>query len=622
MKLIEKDKARLLTRRALIISVLQALGLVTLAGRLGYLQVVERSRYASMAEDNRYNFRLIAPPRGQIVDRYERELAVNLQSFSLRFYPDQYQTNRAALNALREAANLLELSDSERQRLEKEFRRGGRAIPLIIHSFLNFEEMAVKINKAYNINAVQEREVLIRHYPLVEKSCHICGYLGFPTEDAADDNPILSQPEMRVGVQGLEKIYDEALIGEAGAEQVEVNSLGVILGSQIDHPPQSGARLRLTIDNDLQILAYDLLKDKLAATAIVMDVRDGGILSLVSVPGFDPNQFLNGIPQKVWNKLANDPLGPLNNKAVSGTYAPGSTFKLVTLLAALEAGITPQRQFFCNGFIDLGSHRFHCWKEHGHGTLDAIGAIRESCDVWFYEVSQLLSIDQIAATARKLGLGSPTKIDLNAEKSGLIPDRAWKKQRFKQPWYGGENLVNAIGQGYVQTTPLQLVRMCALIANGGKMVTPHLRKISRDESDIPFTEALDQNRDQALAPSTLDGVKEEHLALLRQAMIEVVAAPKGTARSHLLKAGKPLIGGKTGTSQVRRITMEDREEGDYKNEDIDWKLRDHALFIGFAPAENPRYAAVAVIEHGGSGSGVASPIVGELLWKALELDDA
>ena len=321
--------------------------------------------------------------------------------------------------------------------------------------------------------------------------------------------------------------------------------------------------------------------------------------------------YVAAVSAKEWQELVTNPYGPLTNKAIAGQYSPGSTFKMVVALAALEQGITPDYSVYCPGHMQLGNRRFHCWKRYGHGHMDMVGSLRESCDVYFYDVARRVGVDNIAKMARKLGLGDQTGIDLVGEKSGLIPTRDWKRSQLGQPWHMGETLVIGIGQGYVLTTPLQLAVMASRLSNGGHAVVPHLTTHRFDGENL-------QPRSDEPAPSM--GIPERHLAIVRQGMDEVVNHSRGTARASALDLGGYEMGGKTGTSQVRRISKAERETGIRKGEDITWRLRDHALFVGFAPVHDPIYAVSVVVEHGGGGSTAAAPIASDVLEKILKLD--
>ena len=365
-----------------------------------------------------------------------------------------------------------------------------------------------------------------------------------------------------------------------------------------------GKDIELTLDARLQKKAYDLFGEESGA-AVVLDVHTGEILAFVSAPSFDPNLMTKGLNNEQWQALVSNERNPLSDKAISGLYSPGSTFKMVVALAALEAGIIkPDTRSFCAGKMFLGNHAFHCWKKVGHGYINVVEALQHSCDIFFYETAQKLGIEKIAAMARRFGLGSRVGIGFDNEKSGLIPDKEWKLKRFGEPWQMGESLISGIGQGYILTTPLQLVTMMARLVNGGYEVRPTFIKVS------------EQERSQIKKIN----VSIENLELLKEGMFNVVNKPGGTAYWSQFNYNGQRMGGKTGTTQVRRITMKERQTGILKEEELPWRLRNHALFVGYAPADNPKYAVVVIVEHGGGGSSVAAPMASKILKEAVMLD--
>ncbi len=435
------------------------------------------------------------------------------------------------------------------------------------------------------------------------------GYVAAVAEKDLTGDPLLELPGFRIGKNGVERQYDLALRGTAGNSQVEVNAIGRVIRELERAEGRPGKRVVLTLDLQLQRFVTERISRYRRASAVAMDVRNGEILAMVSVPSFDPNGFNEGLDPGAWKALIENPDTPLTNKSISGQYAPGSTYKLVVMLAALEAGIPPERQHFCTGFSELGDQRFHCWHKRGHGLLGMIDAMRESCDVYFYELALKLGVDRIAAMARKLGLGAALDIDVPGERAGLIPTRAWKKDHFGKSWLKGETLVAAIGQGYVLTTPLQLAVMTARAVNGGFAVLPHL---TRDAA------GADGSRAEPLSfPHT--GISERSRQLLLQALDEAGNHPRGTAfRARIEEPGRA-FGGKTGTARVRRITMVERETGVRKNREKHWRERDHSLFVGYAPVDDPRYAVSVVVEHGGGGSKTAAPIARDILRELQRL---
>ena len=366
-----------------------------------------------------------------------------------------------------------------------------------------------------------------------------------------------------------------------------------------------GEKIDLTIDARLQEKAYDLFGEESGAV-ILLDVRTGEILSFVSTPAYDPNLMSQGMPTKIWNIMQNNERRPLSNKAISGQYSPGSTFKMIVALAGMEAqSVKKDTKHFCSGKLMLGSHTFHCWKKHGHGYMDVVQAIQHSCDVFFYETAQRIGVDKIAEVARKFGLGKKVDIGLGYELSGLIPTRDWKKKYRNESWQKGDNFNAGIGQGYVLSTPIQLASMIAKLVNGGYDIKPTFTKPTQAE----------------LNSIKKINVRDEHLTKIKDGMYSVVNVPGGTAFMSRFNYNGIKMGGKTGTTQVRRITLKERQTGVLKGEALPWKLRNHALFVGYAPHDNPKYAIAVLVEHGGGGSSVAAPIGSKILLEAIKLDD-
>jgi penicillin-binding protein 2 len=455
---------------------------------------------------------------------------------------------------------------------------------------------------------------LVRRYPHGQLLAHILGYVGPVSEQelANDPDPLLQLPEFRIGKSGVERSYDRVLRGRAGRSRIEVNALGRKIRELYREEGEPGEDIELAIDLELQSWCFDRLAAEKAAAAVVLDVHTGGVLAAVSVPSFDPRPFANGIDARSWRSLLENPLHPLVDKCIRGQYPPGSTFKMITALAALEAGVTgPGYEVYCPGFVELGNTRFHCWKEGGHGTLSLVEAIEQSCDVYFYDLARRVGVDAIAAMAQRFGLGERLGIDLPGEKPGIVPTREWKRQRFGTPWQKGETLVAGIGQGYVLATPLQLAVMTARLCNGGRAVIPWIARRARPEANDPSGAAW---------PSL--GISEASLRPVLRGMLEVVNGRRGTARAARLELEGVRLAGKTGTSQVRRITRAERLVGAHKRRDIPWEERDHALFVCFAPYDEPRYAVAVVVEHGGSGAKAAAPIARDIMMRTLEIDPA
>lgn len=579
-----------------------------LAGRLYYLQVLESERYSTLADENRINLRLLAPPRGRIVDRLGRPLAVNRQDYRVFLIAEQANDVESTLRAL---GSLVEISDSERNRVVKELGRKRKFVPVTVRDGLDWEAVArIEVNSP-DLPGISIDEGQSRYYPHGEIAAHLLGYVAAVSETELTGDPLLELPDFRIGKAGIEKVHDLQLRGAGGSSEVEVNSVGRVIRELGRTEGQPGSDITLTIDLDLQRLALDRLEGQSGA-AVVLDVHTGDVLAMASTPGFDPNAFNRGLSNEEWQSLISNPRAPLTNKAVAGTYAPGSTFKMVVALAGLEKGvITPDTHFSCFGHLKLGNARFHCWKKWGHGSLDLREALAQSCDVYFYEVAKRTGIDHITAMAKRLGLGHTLGIDLPNERSGLLPDRDWKMAATGTPWQIGETLIAGIGQGYVLATPLQLAVMTARIANGGHAIEPRLTR---------WVTAPGKQNEKSDETGKALGLVPAHLQVVREGMSRVVNGPRGTARRSAINEPGMGMAGKTGTSQVRRITKAEREAGVFKNEDLPWERRDHALFVGYAPVDAPKYAVAVVVEHGGGGSKVAAPIARDILIAAQRLD--
>ncbi|MBC07718.1 penicillin-binding protein 2 [Thalassospira sp.] len=607
----DSDRFRLFTRRALMLGAGKGVLLTGLAARMYYLQVLESDRYQTLADENRISHRLLPPPRGLVTDRFGAPLAVNRQNYHIMIVREQTPDVRRTLEILDQ---IIELGPDTIERVERDVERRRSFVPVTVRDNLTWDEVA-----RVGVNAPDLPGLIIdagrsRDYPEGPHLAHTLGYVAAVSEKELTGDPLLELPGFTIGKSGVEKVYDLALRGTAGTSQVEVNALGRVIRELEREEGDSGNTVVMTLDLELQRFANQRLSDQESASAVVMDIHNGEVLALSSHPTYDPNAFTNGISHKLWNSLVNNPYAPLSNKAVNGTYAPGSTFKMCVALAGLEAGIiTPNQRFFCNGHLDLGNARFHCWKRGGHGWMNMHDSIKHSCDVYYYEISQKIGIDRIAAMAHKLGLGEDTGIDLPNERSGLIPTKDWKEIQLGKRWQGGETLIASIGQGYVLATPLQLCTMTARLASG-KAVRPHLTRDNVTPEGVTSREAEEFPELQ---------VSRANLARVRDAMNGVTNELRGTGHRARIDIKGMEMAGKSGTSQVRRITMRERQTtGVLDNDELPWKYRDHALFVAFAPVDNPRYACAVVVEHGGGGSSVAGPIVRDLLQKAQELQSA
>lgn len=597
----DKDKGKVLLNRTLVIALCNFIMLMSLIGRLYYLQVYQGEKYKMLADENRISTRMLIPPRGSIYDRNGVILAANEQNFQALIVAEQTPNLDQTLNDFKK---IIPLSQEEEEKVRREIRSNRKFVPVKLKERLSWKDVAkLQLNAPYLPGIVID-EGLNRVYPLGAYTAHFLGYVGAVSEQEKGKDPLLTVPGFKIGKSGLEKFFEDKLRGKGGNVKLEVNAYGRVMKEIEFTSGIEGDSLDLTIDSRLQKFAQDAFGEH-SGSAVVLDVHSGEILAFVSVPSFDPNLFTKGINQTDWSALLNNKRNPLTNKALSGQYSPGSTFKIVVALAALEAGIiNTDTVFKCNGAMPLGNHIFHCWRHSGHGRQNVVEALKNSCDIFFYEVSLQLGIEKIADMARRLGMGDKTGITLDNERTGLIPDKKWKEKRFGVKWQQGESVIAGIGQGYVLATPLQLAVMLSRIVNGGYAVIPTFTKLSLKE----------KGKIKKLA------VSRKNIEIVKQGMFEVVNGERGTASGSRFNLNGVKMGGKTGTTQVRRISMKERQSGIVKDEDLPWHLRNHALFVGYTPQDNPKYSVAVVVEHGSSGSGVAAPIASKILQKAVELN--
>ncbi|TCO73907.1 penicillin-binding protein 2 [Rhodovulum euryhalinum] len=599
-----EESGRRITRRALVLGGAQAVFATALALRMRHLQVTQADEFRMLAEENRINIRLIPPARGLIYDRAGHIVSENEQNYRIVVVREDAGDPEEALARL---TRLVPLDQDTIERALKEIERHSPFVPVTIADRMRWEDVARVAVNAPVLPGISPEVGQSRHYPLGFDFAHVVGYVG-PVSDydlaqIEDPDPLLQIPRFQIGKTGVEAKYEELLRGKAGTRRIEVNAAGRVI-REIDRiEGEPGADLQLTVDAGLQNFIQARMGEESAA-AVVMDLEQGDLLAIVSSPSFDPNLFVRGISVADYRALTETPYRPLSNKSVQGAYPPGSTFKMITALAALEDGaITADETVWCPGFLKLGTRRFHCWKRGGHGHVNLMESLQQSCDVYYYDIGQRIGIDKIAAMARKLGLGEAQDLPLSAVGAGLVPDRAWKRARYGEEWRIGDTLNAAIGQGYVLATPLQMAVMSARIATG-RAIEPRLVK------------SIDGVEQPARPGEPLD-INPANLARIRQAMDAVVNTRRGTAFNSRVVAAEMAMAGKTGTSQVRNITAAERAAGVFRNEDLPWERRDHALFVAFAPAEAPRIAVAVVVEHGGGGSTAAAPIARDITLRAL-----
>jgi penicillin-binding protein 2 len=603
----ETQRTGVFTRRALLLMGGQVTVLGLLGARLYQVQVVEGGRYATLAEENRISARLIAPPRGRILDRFGTVVAGNKLNWRALLVAEQTDDVDGTLDTL---SRIVPIPDHERARIDREVHRHRRFIPIMVREFLTWDEMAsIEVN-APDLPGIMVDVGTTRQYPFSDQLAHIVGYVAPPNEADVAEDTMLALPGIRVGRAGVEKYHELDLRGRAGEVQLEVNAVGRVIRELDREEGTQGKDVGLTIDAGLQQAVLARLGDE-SASAVVLDCRNGEVLAMATNPSFDPSLFNSGVSQAQWVEWTSNRRAPLINKATAGVYAPGSTFKMAVALAGLDSrSITPFDRINCPGYLDIGDTRFHCWSKYGHGTLDLRGGLKNSCDVFFYEVARRTGIDNIAAMAHRLGLGTELEIDLPGARTGLIPTREWRISQGHY-WNIGDTIVSGIGQGYIQVTPLQLATYCARVATG-QAVQPHLTRTLGTVLQ-PGAEAADW------PPMALP---ERMMHIVREGMWAVVNEPGGTAPLARLPDKGVQLAGKTGSAQVRRVSRELRESGRYDSSKLPWEFRPHALFVAFAPYDAPRYALSVVVEHGNAGAGAAAPIARDIMMDVLSRDPA
>ncbi len=600
----ENKRNSVFTRRALLLGAGQISVLGYLGAKLYQVQVVEGARYATLAESNRISARLTAPPRGRILDRFGAVVGGNRLNWRALLTAEQAENVDLTLDTF---ARVVSLPDHERARIDRELRRRRRFIPVIVREFLTWEDMArIEVN-APDLPGIFVDVGTTRIYPEGPALAHVVGYVAPPSEADMGDDPMLALPGIRIGRAGMERSHDITLRGKAGALQMEVNAVGRVIRELDRLEGTPGQDLGLTIDVGLQNAVLKRLGDE-SASAVVMDCRNGEVLAMTTTPSFDPSLFNSGVSNAQWVEWTRNRKAPLINKAIAGLYAPGSTFKMVVGAAGLEAKtITPGERISCPGFLDLGDTRFHCWSKYGHGGLDVRGALKNSCDVFFYEVARRTGIDRVALMANKLGIGVDLDLDLPGARKGLMPTRAWRMGQGKA-WNIGDTISCGIGQGYIQTTPLSLCTYVSRIATG-RVVQPHL---TRTVAGVLRPGFAPENYPAVAIP-------EKSLHLLRDGMWAVVNEAGGTAPIARLNIPGVQMAGKTGSTQVRRVSREQRERG-FKSENQAWEFRPHALFVCYAPYDAPRYAVAVVVEHGNAGAAAAAPLGRDIMQDVLTRD--
>jgi penicillin-binding protein 2 len=592
-------KNRVFSRRSMILGATQGVLGSILMLRLGYLQIWQHKKYSIQADKNRIKPLIKPAPRGIIFDRYGAQLATNQSNFRLLLYIDHKRNSEEIVEKL---AQIISLSPEEKEVFLAKIKNAKRKRIVSLIDNLGYDDLARIETFSHDLPGISIEGGTIRRYPHPYETAHFLGYVSLPSEKESEENnpSLFLHPDFRIGKSGIERSFDEVLRGKYGVKYTEVDVHEVPIRVLSKEPPSQGSRINLTIDLELQKFATERVKDEVASV-VVMNVKTGEILSYVSSPSFDPNKFVEGVSKEYWKELNQDPRTPLNNKPVAAIYPPGSTFKTMVALAALEKGVNPGNRVFCNGSYHFGRRNFHCWEHKGHGSLNMSDAIKNSCNVYFFHTANQIGFSKIAEVAKRFGYGDKLDISLYGARSGLVPSEEWKRKVFKQPWVGGDTLNAAIGQGNVLATPLQMALVTARIANGGIPIKPYLVR------NRNIYKQYDELKNSPLA-------KESHLKLIQEGMNRVMNEAGGTAYYKRIAAKGFEMAGKTGTSQV--ISKRESEMNAFEKKNN----ANHAIFVGFAPVHDPKYAISVVVEHGGGGSATAAPIGRDIMMMTQGLE--
>ena len=599
-------KLNSINRRMFITGSLKFFIMVGIVSRLFFLQVKENKKYLTLSDKNRIREWKLAPVRGEFHDYFGNVIAGNFEAYQLHVTPEEVENFRYVIYRLKD---LLEMSDKEFKKILKKKDQIKPWETLIVSDNLSWKKFSKINNHLYDLNGVKPVISISRNYPYRENFTHVLGYVSQANENDIQNLEVIKKnfvPGLKVGKIGLEKSFEEKLIGSNDIERYEVNAYGRRISQLEFQKGEKGKDIKLTIDAEVQKLTSELLKDK-AGSICVMDIYTGSIIAMNSSPSFDPNLFVFGISKDDWQIIRNDPMKPLVNKTLQGNYSPGSTIKPIVALSALENGIiNPNFTVKCTGKTEMYGQTYHCWKKKGHGFVSLRNAMKQSCDTYFYEISRRLGVDKLSETAKKFGLGDQVFGNLfNIEKKGLVPNTQWKKNALGKGWLLGETMITGIGQGYIQTTPIQLCLMTAQIANGGYKIYPQIildKDNTENQPSDKFTPLYDNSK---------------NIKIIQDAMFGSTNEVMGTSYRSRIDDPKYQFAGKTGTAQVKKITEKDREL-DLKTFEIPYEERDHALYIAFGPYKNPRYALSVIVEHGGNGSTMAAPMAKKLFKLVID----
>ncbi len=582
----DKKQFTVLNRRSFVLYVLK-LSLFTIVGwRLYNIQIKNSEKYKTLSKNNQIDVEILYPLRGKILDTNDNILANNKKVFDIYVIPENTTNINKTLNQI---SNILKIDFPKKRKIIELSKKVKKFEKIKIFENINWEDLEKIESKKFDIEGIFISQDYMRIYNSENIFSHLLGYINKPNEKELSLPFITNMPNLDIGKEGIEKSFNEILVGKSGQREIEVNSSGRIIREISRLDSQQGKNIKLTLDLRLQEYALNLLNSHRAGSIVVMNVKNGHVLCMASTPSYNPNKIIKKPNKDYWNSILENKLSPLTFRSIQGLYSPGSTFKMVVAIAALYHGvINESTSHFCGGKVSLGDRLYHCWKTNGHGTMNVENAITESCDVFFYEISKQVGIDRISKVAKEFGLGQVYNIPLSNQKKGIIPSKKWKKENLDESWYPGETLISAIGQGFVLTNPLQLANMTSIIASDGKVIAPKLI----NDGKIDNFKRLEKYKSA--------------INIVKKSMFKVVNVNKGTAFKS--KSEEVNFSGKTGTSQVTRITVAERESEDFRKKDVEWNKRDHALFVGYMPYDKPKYSISVVIEHGGSGASTAAPI--------------
>ena len=593
----QKKQVSLFNRRTFILFLLKLSLFSAVGWRLYNIQILDSSKYKTMSKKNQIDLEIIFPVRGKIFDRNKVLIAKNEKVYDVYLIPENTKSINNTLNAL---SQFIDIDFVKRRKVIELSTQVKKFEKIKIFENISWSTLEKIETNKYNLQGIFIAEDYLRVYPYKDNFSHLLGYISKPNQQELALPFISKMPNLDIGKEGLEKSFNPLLVGKAGQREIEVNSNGRIIREISKVDSIKGEEISLSIDLRIQQYAINLLKSHRAGSINVINIKNGEILCMASTPTYDPNKIIQKPNKEYWESILANTLSPLTNRSIQGLYSPGSTFKMIVAIAALKHGIiNTDTTHSCTGKIGFGNRLYHCWKTNGHGKMNVTDAIKQSCDVFFYEISKKLGIDKIAEVAKDFGLGQSYDISLPNQKTGIVPNKKWKKEKIGESWYAGETLISAIGQGFVLTNPFQLAVMTSIIASNGKMIEPTIIKGNR----VSF--------------KTNDKYSKE-IKIIKKAMFKVVNENKGTAFKSRLQDIK--FAGKTGTSQVRRISLSERESDDFREKEQEWKNRDHALFVGYMPYDDPKYSISVIIEHGGSGASTAAPIAKQIFNYINELE--